>query len=649
MIMAFLMPLQAQIAPSYTQPSWWFGVSSGANFNFHQGSTQQLNADFTAPAALGDAYGVGLFLAPSIEYYKPNSLWGLKLQVGYDNRKAQFDETLAPCNNSMDLSTNLSYLTIEPSLRFAPGRSNFYLYAGPRFAFLLDESFEYQLKAGSDNADHESGPVIEGDFNNMNNTVLSMQVGAGYDIPLNSRDNRTQLVISPFASFYPYFGQDPRSVESWNISSLRVGATLKFGVGKEIPPERTTSTPSAPPARDRVDFSIDSPENIPAERTVRETFPVLNYVFFDSGSTEIPERYVLLRENQVEDFKEDQLDLFPPENLSGRSDRQLEVYYNILNILGDRMSKDQSSNITLIGSSDTDTAEGNQMAESIKSYLVDIFSIDASRITTRGVDKPEIPAAQSRSSEELALLQEEGRRVSLESNSPNLLMEFQTGPGSPLKPVEFVNVQDAPVESYVTFNNRGADREFTSWTMQIEDEDGRRQNFGPYRQDRVAIPGKSIMGSRERGDYNVKMIGRTRDGRTIERESKTHMILWKPSEAEEVMRFSVTYEFDKSDAIERYDRYLEEVVMPKIPQGGKVIIHGYTDEIGEAQHNRTLSLARANDVKNTLQRGLDNAGRTDVEFIVHGFGEDPNLSPFVNYYPEGRFHNRAVIIDIVPQ
>lgn len=608
-----------------------------------------MNADFTAPAALGDAFGVGLFLAPSIEYYKPNSLFGLIFQVGYDSRKAQFDETLAPCNNTMDLSTNLSYLTIEPSLRFAPGRSNFYLYAGPRFAFLLDQSFEYQLKAGSENADHESGPVIEGDFNNMNKTILSMQVGAGYDIPLNSRDNRTQLVISPFASFHPYFGQDPRSVESWNISSLRVGATLKFGVGKEIPPERFTQTPSAPPARDRVNFSVNAPKNITAERTVRETFPVLNYVFFDSGSTEIPKRYVLLRKNQVENFKVDQLDLFPPENLSGRSDRQMEVYYNVLNILGDRMGNNPSSNITLVGSSDTNPAEGKQMAESIKSYLVNIFSINPSRITTRGVDRPVIPAAESRSSEELALLHMEGRRVSLESNSPSLLMEFQTGPGTPLKPVEFVNVQEAPVESYVTFNNIGADKEFTSWTMQIEDEDGRKQNFGPYRNDKVAIPGKSIMGTRERGDYNVKMIGKTRDGRTVERESMTHMVLWKPSETEEVMRFSITYEFDKSDAIERYNRYLEEVVMPKIPKGGKVIIHGYTDEIGGVQHNRTLSLARANDVKNTLQRSLDKAGRTDVKFIMHGFGEDPNLSPFKNNYPEGRFHNRTVIIDIVPQ
>ncbi|MFZ1257415.1 MAG: hypothetical protein WAR77_13735, partial [Saprospiraceae bacterium] len=35
----------------YTRPSWWFGAAAGANFNFYQGSTQKLNADFSTPVA----------------------------------------------------------------------------------------------------------------------------------------------------------------------------------------------------------------------------------------------------------------------------------------------------------------------------------------------------------------------------------------------------------------------------------------------------------------------------------------------------------------------------------------------------------------------------------------------------------------------
>jgi len=43
------------------------------------------------------------------------------------------------------------------------------------------------------------------------------------------------------------------------------------------------------------------------------------------------------------------------------------------------------------------------------------------------------------------------------------------------------------------------------------------------------------------------------------------------------------------------------------------------------------------------------AGRNDVTFEVYGFGEDLNTAQFGNKYPEERFYNRTVIIDIIPQ
>jgi outer membrane protein OmpA-like peptidoglycan-associated protein len=89
-------------------------------------------------------------------------------------------------------------------------------------------------------------------------------------------------------------------------------------------------------------------------------------------------------------------------------------------------------------------------------------------------------------------------------------------------------------------------------------------------------------------------------------------------------------------------------VTPKIPKGGKIIIHGYTDIIGEEKHNLKLSLARANDVKNIFEKALSKVNRNDVEIEVDGYGEDENLSQFNNQYPEERFYNRTVIIDIIP-
>ena len=108
------------------------------------------------------------------------------------------------------------------------------------------------------------------------------------------------------------------------------------------------------------------------------------------------------------------------------------------------------------------------------------------------------------------------------------------------------------------------------------------------------------------------------------------------------------FEFNESKAISIYKKYLTDIVATKIPEGGTVIIHGHTDIIGDEAYNLKLSLARANDVKIILENSLSKARRSDVAFEVYGFGEDQDLSPFENKFPEERFYNRTVVIDIIP-
>jgi outer membrane protein OmpA-like peptidoglycan-associated protein len=636
--------VQAQEFPAvkYSKPSWFFGVAGGTNFNFYRGSTNQLNASFTPPATFHDGNGAALFIAPLIEYRPASSRWGVMLQAGFDNRESSFDQVKTACDCPADLSTDLSYITVEPSVRFAPFKSNFYVYGGPRLAFNIDKSFTYQLGINPAFPNQAPSPAVTGEFSEIEETILSMQIGAGYDIPLSSVRNKTQFVLSPFVSFQPYFGQNPRATETWNITTVRAGVALKFGQGKEI--QDATDLFKDP----EVQFSVNSPINVPGERRMTEIFPLRNYVFFDEGSTQIPNRYVVLTKNQVKDFKEDQLETFAPKNLSDRSKRQMTVYYNVLNILGDRMQKNPSSTIMLVGSSNNDNTDGLTMAESVKTYLVNVFAINASRITTKGQNKPNIPSEQPGGKLELVLLREGDRRVSIESNSADLLMEFQSGPDAPLKPVQIIASQEAPVESYVTFNNKGATDAFSSWSLQMTDEQGKIQSFGPYTKDEVSIPGKMILGSRPEGHYKVKMIGQTKSGKIVEKETPVHMVLWTPAKMGEGTRYSIIYEFNTSKAISIYDKYLTEIVTPKIPIGATVIIKGHTDVIGEEAYNLDLSIARANDVKNILQKSLEKMGRNDVKFDVSGYGENENKSPFENKTPEERFYNRTVIIDIIP-
>jgi hypothetical protein len=632
-------PLQAQ-ETDYSKPSWYFGVAGGANFNFYRGSTQNMNSGFSSPVAFHNGNGVGLFILPLVEYRPADSNWGVMFQAGYDNRKATFNQVITPCNCPADLSAKLSYITIEPSLRFAPFKSNLYFYGGPRLAFNIQKSFSYVLGTNPQYPNQTGSPAVTGDFNDVRNTVLSMQVGVGYDIPLSSKESQNQFILSPFVAFQPYFGQNPRSTETWNMTTLRAGLALKFGRGKKI------EAPSSVNAETQ--FSVNSPKNTPVSLRVSEIFPLRNYVFFNEGSNEIPKRYELLRKEEVKDFKEDQLKITSAGNLSGRSTRQMTVYYNVLNILGDRMQKNPSTTINLVGSSEKGPDDGRAMANSIKTYLTDVFSISAARISVEGRTKPAIPSEQPGAKLELELLREGDRRVSIESNSSVLLMEFQSGPNAPLKPVVITYPQTAPPESYVVFNNEGAQKNLTFWKLEIKDENGKVQTFGPFTKDEASIPGKSILGNRPEGNYSVKMIGITKTGQKTVKEAPAHFTLWTPIQVEEGIRYSIIYEFNESKAISIYEKYLAEIVTPKIPVGAIVIIKGHTDIIGGETHNQDLSLARANDVKAIIEKSLSKVGRTDVIFQVNGFGEDENASPFENKTPEERFYNRTVIIDIIP-
>lgn len=611
------------------QPTWWFGISGAANTNFYDGTTQRLNNSLIVPSAFHKGKGIRPFGSLLIEY-RPSRVWGGLLNVGYDGRGGKFDDVVAPCNCPATLSTNTSYLTIEPSLRFSPGGGNFYLFAGPRLGINMQKDFSYtQLK--QENTDAE--------LSEMRKTLISAQVGVGYDIALSSANSTTKYVLSPFVSFHPYFGQDPRNIESWSMTTVRTGIALKFGKAKKA----TMETPVAAPVEE-VSFSVREPKNIPLKRQVSETLPLLNYVFFEEGSTAIPSRYVMLSNDQAASFKEEQLQKEQSENTTGRSARQLNVYHNILNILGDRMRSNPGTSINLSGASAKGPKEGKVFAENIKQYLVSTYGIEESRITIQGRTKPLIPSEQPGGTKELDLLRAGDRRVDIQSKSSELLMEVG---GGMMKPVQINATQVDPLDSHVVFNVPGAQKLFKSWTIDLTDEKGATQHFGPYYSDQASVAGQAILGNQAEGNYKVVMTGESKTGLPVKKESTIH--LTSQNEVTETgLRYSVLFDFNKSKTIASYEEFLTNTVAPLISSGASVIIHGHTDVIGEEVYNNKLSQSRAQQTQSILERVLANTGKTNVKFETYGFGEDLSHAPFDNNLPEERFYNRTVIIDIVP-
>jgi len=624
-------------------PIWWFGGAIGGNLNFYGGTTQMLNAGLTTPSAFHKGFGAGFYLAGLVEY-RPNPTWGGMLQVGYDDRRGAFDDVPCPCPPAMSsLWTTISYISIEPSIRFAPFKDGFYVFAGPRIAFNWAPNFTASSTADEKEFIYTQGGVAgtKGELSNMNGTVFSGQIGAGYDVALVSQNGKNQVNLSPFISYQPYFGQEPRSVESWAVSTLRLGLAIKFGSGSMIPPGEYV-----PPVVEReVEFSVQAPKAVPVKRRVKETFPLRNYVFFEEGSAEIPYRYELLTKEQAANFKEEQLQEVQPKIMVGRSGRQMGVYYNILNIIGDRMKRNPGTTISLSGASKQGAEHGKARAETIKKYLVDVFGIEGSRITTEGREKPRLPSEVPGATKELSLLRAGDRRVDIESTSPEMMM--QVGRVPMLKPVQIVAVVEDPLDGHVLFNVIGAKEALSSWSLEITDAQGNIQRFGPSTRERETIPGNAILGVRAQGDYKVVMLGQTKSGKFVRKESTVHLVR-REDPLKEAVRFSILFDFDQSKSIASYENFLSDVVTPLIPDNGIVIIHGYSDIIGDDVYNDNLSEERVADARAIIERAASSKGKRGITYATFGFGEDVQYAPFDNFFPEGRFYNRTVIIDIVP-
>jgi outer membrane protein OmpA-like peptidoglycan-associated protein len=429
------------------------------------------------------------------------------------------------------------------------------------------------------------------------------------------------------------------------VATIRVGAAIKFGSGSVIP--RAKPAPVVAVVERDVQFSVRAPKAVPIKRRVRETFPIRNYVFFDEGSSDIPNRYVALTKDQAATFQEGQLQEIRPLNMTGRSLRQMTVYYNILNIVGDRLKRNPGTSISLSGASGKGTELGKARAEAIKQYLVDVFGIDGARIRTEGRDKPEIPSQVAGATKELALLGAEDRRVDIESVSPEMMIQVGGGPHYMMRPVQIVAVVEDPLDSLVLLHVAGAKEVLASWSVEIADEQGKVQRHGPYTRDHESISGNAILGDRSQGDYRIVMMGETKGGKHVTKEGSVHLIR-RVEQLKEAVRFSILFDFDISKTVQSYETFLAGTVTPLIPDNGTVIIHGHTDIVGDEEYNDSLSNRRAQDAREIIERAIAASGKHGITFETFGMGENLQYAPFDNYFPEERFYNRTVIIDIVP-
>ena len=634
LLLAFLSLQSSLKAQDRVSPIWWFGASGGANFNFYRGSAQILNDNVTTSSSFENGFGVAPYVSVFVEY-RQNKVWGLMFNVAYDGHRGSFTETNAPAGAAAtSLNAEFDYIAFEPSLRIAPFAGNLYFFIGPRFAYNIVNNFTYQP---------ESGPNNESKWSDVYGVRVSAQVGVGYEIPLSAPASTTQVNLSPFVAFLPYFGEQPRSIEDLSLTTVRAGIAIKIGCG---PKQVATAVVIPPAVIPEVQFSVAPPKSVPGQQVVRETLPLSNYVFFNSGSTEIPSRYTILTKDQAVGFNETQLQDCQ-KNPGTRSSRQMTMYYNVMNIVADRMKKHPNATITLIGSSAGKGKEiGTANATAVKNYLVNVFGIDASRIAIEGRDRPIIASEQANSTIDTNLTNVEDNRVDIVSTSPYLMMEVKGNSALCLAPIEVLaldgsSANDAPVALSIN----GASSSLKSWSVNVTDEAGNTSHYGPFTSDNTTLSGSTILNGNKSGNYTIVMIAVTNAGDTIRKQS-TFSLMRKAVPSQQEQMTSILFEFDKSVTVATFDNFLTNTVAPHILSNSTVVISGYTDNVGTAEHNQTLSSERAEQAQLILEAATSKNNVTGVTYKTNGYGETGVA--FSNTLPEERFYNRTVIIDVIP-
>ncbi|MGF7080288.1 OmpA family protein [Mucilaginibacter sp. UYCu711] len=620
--------VEAQVTP----PTWWFGLSGAANANWYDGTTQTLNSNLVVPTAFHKAFGIRPYGSVLIEY-RPTPIIGAMLNVAYDGRGAKYTDVIAPCNCLATLHTNIDYVSAEPSIRLGFKTNRTYFFAGPTFSYNIRNEFTYT---------QEKQPNRAGNLSDTKKFMFGGQVGLGYDIMLSAPTNIHQVSLSPFASYHPYFGQEPRSIESMSVQTLRIGMALKFGKGHKAP------EPVVPPmvvipaaAPHEFTLAVRGPKTMGPRREVSETLPLLNAVFFDEASATIPSRYVLLSNSDAANFHEMQLQQQKSTSIPGHSAGQLNVYHNLLNIIGDRMRANPGTFIVLNGASVNGPSDGKTLAASVKQYLVTVFGIEGSRIAVQGSFKPRPPSGKIGGTKDLALLGAENRRVDIESSSPELLDEIG---GGMMKPVSYMENED-PLDRSVVLTVDSAQQLLKSWSVDVAPANGPSQHYGPYTSNVANIPAQTILANSPGGDYTITMNGETTNGTPVTKTNSVH--LERPDQTViKGVRYSIVFSFDKSTTIAQYNKFLTNTVAPLITSGSNVVIHGHTDVIGGTVYNQKLSESRAKETQQIIERALANKGVSNVKFDTSGFGADASHAPFDNNLPEERFYNRTVIIDI---
>lgn len=563
----------------------------------------------------------GIALTPTIH---------LSGRIGYNglNGSASATQRIADTSLTHDHDASLAMLEATPVVEFydlIPGVS---LHPLVGLELGLPISGTYVQTGETSYPNGFSSQTFARDNDIPNTTVrAALLLGVGYTMKLGS-----STYLQPELSYRLPLTNVSSDVQSspWKIAQLRLGVNLFWGMTPEAErPRRADGGMTA--SMDRIvsydDAGVEQPVRVINVEDVAytEMFPLVPYVFMPTAES-------------TPDTAQQRMGIVPekgdfvPEGLPLDA---IEVNRNLLNIIGARMKKYPQATVTITGTHDgkaeaksKDLAKAR--AEWAKSYLVQAFGIEPDRI---GTVAGTMPAKASSSTDPDGIV--ENRRVEFSSNVPDVLMPLV---------ITADNQRVADPDLIAFHPSVVSDDSVATWSMRIS-QAGRplrdMSGIGTPGPLSWAIRPNELSNAQVPVDWEFEAMDLDGDTAVISGSLPVEYVssVRKRTESlpdKTIDKYSlILFDFDKSTMTTDNERILERMVLPSIRANSRVSIIGYTDRIGNDDHNRKLSMERANTVKTFLQ-----SRAKDASYTTQGVGESREIYP--NDQPIGRQLSRTV-------
>jgi len=644
----------------------YFGLYAGINYNMHMADFAKLPDIPSCCPRYETGNGIGInaglyFSFPIAETYELSFKAQYTMLGGLLSKEEPIFIPGPPPNfigseekfeHSVDAS--ISSIAFIPQLNIRLG-DQFRAHAGLRAGYVMQKRFsqkEVLLASwgvfpdsldGGKRIRHE----FSGDIPDASLLEVALLAGLSYDLPINAS---YEWFIVPEVYYGIGITNVSKVEKRWSINTFSGSIGIKYAPRKVIPPKPPPLPPPPPPLPPpppppevplldatihAVSLEKDSTESevskmIIEEFTSTRLQPFLKYIFFDENSSAIPISYKKMSAEEKANFKNDDKALF---NLS-----TINVYYQILNILGKRMLKNPNAVLTLTGcNSDAGIEKGNtglstRRAERVKSFLISEWGIDPSRLIVKARNLPDLPSNPTDPDGA-----QENMRVEMDANYPDIF--------EPITVYELVIKTNPPVIRFKTKVN--AEIGVAGWEIVTSQSVGELKIFqgeGPVEpnvdwdieKEEEFIPkfDEALKYKLEITDNDNKLWESPTQELPIEQLTKKRKMEDLTLSDKEISRFSfISFPFNSAELTKEH-RHIISIAKSVLEKNSNVKIEGYTDRMGDVDLNLSLSQRRAENIARAL--GIDPRQ-------AKGLGE---VLIYDNDLPEGRFFNRTVNIVI---